>query len=109
MTKRKDRQPSVLQIEHSEEVFSFLAQHNILDGIIGESVSVLRGVFGADVPLFLEHIQDEETGEEELFLLVQVDMEPEEALQKLHQFDEEWFLDQQESIGGLFNVDVEFV
>ncbi|RMI27566.1 MAG: hypothetical protein D6681_00385, partial [Calditrichaeota bacterium] len=104
MTEGQDRQPLVLQIEHPEEVFRFLAQNTTLVGIIEEAISVLRGVFRADAPLFLERIQDEETGEEELFLLVQVDMEPEEALQKLHQFDEEWFLDQQESIGGLFNV-----
>jgi len=90
------------------EVFGFLRYPPSLPELICEAAKVLYRSFGRDARLVLDLAHDPETGSEELFALVHVDVPIEEALQKLRQFDEEWFLDKQEAANGLFNVDVVF-
>ncbi|RMG63549.1 MAG: hypothetical protein D6715_11105 [Calditrichaeota bacterium] len=89
-------------------MFKFLYNHPGLVEIVFEAIYALRNVFGPDVSLELELVTDPETDETELFALVEVDLEPEVALQKLEEFDQNWLLDREEITHGLFNIDVQF-
>ncbi len=91
-------------------VRAFLREHDALLEVVREAADYLWKIFGREVRLELRLFQDPETGEEELFALVHMpsDTPVEDALQKLQRFDEEWFLDVQDRIDGLFNVDVVF-
>ena len=95
-------------IKQPGEVFKFLYNYPSLVEIIFEAVDALYNIFGADASLELELVTDPETDESELFALVEVDMDPEVALQKLEEFDQHWFLDREEITNGLFNIDVIF-
>lgn len=96
--------------EIDPDVLAFLQDHVSLPEIVYMAAKVLRQEFGEDVRLKLEVTRHPDSGEKELFALVQMpaNVSPEEALMKLHRFDENWFLDIQEIVNGLFNVDVVF-
>ncbi len=49
------------------------------------------------------------TGSDELAATVITSMSPEEALEKLNQFDENWWLDAMSSINGKISINVEFI
>lgn len=100
--------PQFYEIKKPGEVFKFLYNHPGLVEIVFEAIYALRNVFGPDVSLELELVTDPETDETELFALVEVDLEPEVALQKLEEFDQNWLLDREEITHGLFNIDVQF-
>ena len=100
--------PQFYDMKQPGEVFRFLYDHPGLVEILFEAVDTLRNVFGLDASLQLELVTDPEADETELFALVEVDMEPEVALQKLEQFDQSWLLYREEITCGLFNVDVTF-
>jgi len=95
-------------IKQPGEVFKFLYNHPSLVEIIFEAADALHNVFGQDATLELELVTDPESDEAELFALVEVDMDPEIALQKLEEFDQNWLLDREEITNGLFNMDVIF-
>ena len=96
-------------ISRPVEVFRFLRQHPSLAEVVWEAAYVLRRIFDPDVRLSLELVRDPEVEYEELFALVYVADPAEEALEKLRAFDEGWFLDRQDEVHGLFNVDVRFL
>ncbi len=100
--------PQFYKINQPGEVFRFLYDHPGLIEVVLEAVEILRNVFGPDASLELELVTDPEADESELFALVEVDMTPEVALQKLEEFDQNWLLDREEITKGLFNVDVTF-
>jgi len=90
------------------EVFRFLRQHPSLAEVVWETAHVLRRIFDPDVRLSLDLVRDPEAEYEELFAFVHVEGLAEEVFEKLRAFDEGWFLDQQDKVHGLFNVDVMF-
>ncbi len=90
------------------EIFEFFYENPDLVEVAIEAVTVLKHVFGTDAGLTLELIRDPETDEQELFALIEVNLEPEEALKRLQEFDNAWLLDKEEMTKGLFNVDVSF-
>lgn len=95
-------------LSHPAEVSRFLREHPSLAEIVWEAAHVLRRIFDPDVRLSLDFVRDPEAEYEELFAFVHVAGPAEEALEKLRMFDEIWFLDQQDEVLGLFNVDVVF-
>ena len=99
----------IYEMPHPDVVFRFLSRHSFLaEVVLGAAYILLHFIFGPGTHLSLELIRDVETGDEELFALVQVNIPVEEAVEKLRAFDEGWFLDQQDMVKGLFNVDVVF-
>ena len=71
-----------------------------------EAAEVLAERFGRRTLLSQEVTRDPESDESELFAYANVDLPIKDALIRLRLFDERWFLDQQDRIRGLFNVDV---
>ena len=98
----------VYVVPHPVKVFRFLRQHPSLIEVVWEAAHMLRHIFGPDARLLLDLVRDPEVGYEELFAFVHVEGPAEEVFEKLRAFDEEWFLDRQEEIHGLFNVNVVF-
>ncbi|RMG63547.1 MAG: hypothetical protein D6715_11095 [Calditrichaeota bacterium] len=96
------------EIKQPGDVFQFLYDHPGFVEVVIEAVEALRNEFGADASLELELVRDPETDTTELFALVKVDLDPNTALQKLQEFDQNWLLDREEITNGLFNVDVTF-
>ncbi len=92
------------------EILKFIEDRLFLLEIIYQTALVLRQIFGSQARLKLELASDPDTGEQELFALVHVPSGtlPEEALQKLREFDERWFVGVQKDVDGQFNVDVVF-
>ncbi|MCD6518304.1 MAG: hypothetical protein J7M05_00060 [Anaerolineae bacterium] len=95
--------------EIDPQALTFLREHPQLAELVLHTAPALRTFFDPEAPLSLELVRDPETGEEELFALVHLrDTSPQEALEKLRRFDEEWFLTHT-SAAEPFNVDVAFL
>ena len=90
------------------EVLAFLESFPFLTDVLVEAADHLQNLFGPESTFTLQLERDPETGSTELFGLVKTNLPPQEALQRLAQFDETWLLNQQETIRGLFNVDIAY-
>ena len=72
------------------DIVRFLLASPSLAQILLEAVPHLENVFG-DVYLYLELEPDPEGGEEEIFGVIRMRGDPEQALELLRRFDEMWF------------------
>jgi hypothetical protein len=81
------------QITDADDVRAFLAAHPAVVDLLFEIREEARRYFG-DAPMGLEIFRDPEwEGEDpELFVVIQTHLGPHEALERLHQFDREWWL-----------------
>ncbi len=85
-------------------VSSFLSAHSHLIEILFEAYPHLLEHFGPDLKVMLKVVGDPEAEDvERLFAYLLTSLPPEEALIRLDSLDEEWFLDQAERVGALFN------
>jgi hypothetical protein len=89
----------------------FLLAHLSLIGVLVEAYSHLSKYFGPDPRVALEIVSDPEAddGRDQLFAYILTSLPVDEALVRLDRLDEEWFLDQLDQVGGLFNFNLEFV
>ena len=87
--------PERYVVSDPDEVADYLRQYPHLLPLLAEAAAVIPRYFPDDLRLVLEVFSDNETGEtdRELFIVAQTSLEPEEALARLHQLDEEWWLD----------------
>ena len=77
-----------------EAVRRFIRQHVALASLLVEAIDPLTQFFGPAPRVSLRLVSDPEVEDwDELFAYIQVSISPEEALERLHQLDEEWFLD----------------
>lgn len=88
------------------EIVSFLVSNPHLTRILLEAVPHLERVFG-NAYRYLEVERDPDGGEEEIFGVVIVKGEPEQALQLLRQFDEMWFSEVTKETDNRLNFTVE--
>jgi hypothetical protein len=96
-------------IPNSADVAVFLDKHPGLADFVLEAAKHIRKYFPYE-KLSLEVVSDPEMGEdEELFSYILTSLSVEDALQKLNNFDEQWFLNQLDRTGGLFNFNLKFV
>jgi hypothetical protein len=97
-------------IVNGEEISNFLNNHISIINYLYEAPDVIRGKFG-DVNLNLELVFDPEIeGDEgELFLNIETDLSPKEAVKKLDIIDEEWLLKRASEDIGMFNLSLEFI
>ncbi len=91
------------------EIFEFLRNHLFLIPLLQEAPNQITKYFGTSLQLILEVITDPEATEDhELILFIHTDLSPDEALDKLEQLDENWWLDASVNADGKLCVHVEF-
>lgn len=91
----------------TDGVQEFLRKHPALIAVLLDAYPHLARIFGTP-HLTLNVVRDSEgEGEDELFAYITTTEPVDEALAKLDQFDEEWFLDQDQTEGRL-NFSLEF-
>ena len=90
-------------------VQQYLHSHPQLEEVLIDAWPHLRRHFGPDVQVFLEVVSDPEIETwDQLIAHVRTAHQPEEALYRLDQFDDEWFLDQLSRVSGQMNFNLEF-
>jgi len=88
------------------EIVSFLVSNSDLAQILLEAVPHLENVFG-NAYRYLELEPDPDGGGDEIFGVVLVKSEPEQALELLRQFDEMWFSEVTKDTDNRLNFTVE--
>jgi len=90
------------------EVNRFLGKHKELFGVLFETYMQIKNIFGENiVELSLKLENDPEEDYEGLFVTINTNLSPEEALDLLERFDDEWFLDRVSGeISSIFTVTV---
>jgi hypothetical protein len=92
-----------------EEVSQFLDTHPFLVPLLVEAHGMIGDYFGPQPQVVLEIVSDPEVhGLVKVFGYIVTPLTPEEAGNRLQQFDREWFLLQAHRTKGLLNFDVEF-
>ena len=87
----------------------FLRDHPAVVELLIEACRHLDLAFGPAPEMRLELVWDpEDGGEPELFAYVRTTLEVEEALARLHKFDEEWFLDHVHKVAGQLEFSIAF-
>ena len=75
-----------------------------------EAHAYLERYFGLDPQVVLEVVSDPDSNDsEELFANIRTSLPVDEALERLDQLDQGWFLAQLGRTGGRFNFSLEFV
>ena len=97
-----------IPMEYRKEVAKFLKKHRHLYSILREAKEQIISIFGGDaIGVCLEYDRYPEEDFEGLFVIVKTNLSPEESLNLLDRFDEEWFLDNVSGeIGSIFTVTV---
>lgn len=92
------------------EVEAFLNAFPHRIPVLIEATEVIPRYFGPDAPLVLEVFTDPEDDDPvpELFALVQIDLDPTEALDRLDRLDDEWWTDRSPDGPGALIVDIEY-
>jgi len=91
-------------------VIRFLNEYPFLIDLLREAYTAIEQSFGPDPQIELEVVADPEVpGFVEMFGYIVTELTPEEAGERLQQFDRKWFLKQLPHVKGLLNFDVEFV
>jgi len=81
-------------IENPIEVKSFLAaHHNLIDYLFVTNEQIERFFGDNALEISLKHDSDPEEDYEGLFVTVKTNLPPEESLDLLDRFDDEWFLE----------------
>ncbi len=94
-----------------EALFAFLADEPGVCDLLAEAHAWLERIFGRGFQARLQVVNDpeDEDGEsEQLFAYLETFLPVEEALAKLDEFDEAWFLDALDRAGGKLNFNLAF-
>ncbi|MCR4433927.1 MAG: hypothetical protein NUV70_07755 [Caldiserica bacterium] len=91
--------------KNPEEVTGFLLSNKNLIKYLLEAPERIYRIFGS-VHLYLELYQDPEEAFECLFIIVKTDLPPEEAINNLDRFDEEYWLNLGDEINNKLEVTV---
>lgn len=99
----------VYTLRERAEVMPFLERYPFLTSLLLEAYSKVKEYF-PDSQAFLEIVGDpEETDDDQLVLFIATNSDPDEALERLDQFDENWWLDALDRAQGKLGISVEFV
>ena len=97
------------RLDNAGRVRQFLYQHPMLPGVLVEAFGPLQKCFGPYPQVMLRVVADPEVEDsDELFAYIRTSLPPEDALNRLNELDELWFLDQLDRVNGLFNFNLEF-
>jgi hypothetical protein len=105
--------PSGTSWKNADEVRRFLRVYPDAPDVLLEARPYIERVFGPTTQVVLEVTFDPDSesprGSEELFGNIRTSLPVEEALDRLNQFDSEWFLAQLARAGGRLNFNLDFV
>jgi hypothetical protein len=89
---------------------AYFAAHPQVADFLQASYGQLRRFFGPEASLVLEVVRDPEASvpSDFLFVNIRTSMPVDDALARLDQFDEDWYLDQVDTFGDLVNFNLEF-
>ncbi len=98
------------ELRNAEAVNAFIEKYPELGDFLKESHRRLRRFFGAEPSFVLEVVRDPEASAPSDFLFVNIrtTLPVDDAMARLDQFDEEWYLDQVDTFGDLVNFNLEF-
>lgn len=82
------------KVKNPDEVREFLLTHPHLVDLLREIPEKASQFFPANKGIMLEHKVDPEEGYEELFVFILIDQSPDDAIETMFRFDEEWWLHQ---------------
>lgn len=89
------------------QVGEFLRRHPHVTNLLIEAQRFISRYFGGDGSTLLETFSDPDSrGHEELFARIRTSLPPEEALERLRQFDHGWWIMKSPDACGLLNFDV---
>lgn len=92
------------------EVMGFAVNNSFLLQTLHEAYNQIRNYFGESVQAVLEVVADPEFFEDqELVIFIRTDLSPDEALKKLEQIDNAWFLNVPADVRKKLCVTVEFI
>lgn len=92
------------------EVMDFAVNNSFLLQPLHEAYEQIRNYFGESVQAVLEVVADPEFFEDqELVIFIRTDLSPDDALKKLEQIDNEWWLDVPANVRKNLCIDVEFI
>lgn len=94
-------------LENAVDVKKFLWTHERLIDILSEAHRRIKKIFGEVANLSLELHHDPEEDFEGLFIIIKTNLSPEESLDLLDKFDEEWWLDVDDEVRKILEVDIE--
>lgn len=110
----RDREVQMLEelyvFRRRMEVLRFLDVHPFLVPLLLEAYAKIGRYFEPYHEVFLEVISDPEaTNDRQLFAFIGTRLSPDQALDSLERFDEEWWLDVLDQAQGKLCIDVEFL
>lgn len=94
---------SLCIFKNPEKIRDFLMSNAVLIGVLRTALGYISRIFG-EVKVSLELHQDPEGDFEGLFVIIKTDRSPEEAIELLNQFDEEWWLNVDDEISNILGV-----
>jgi len=97
------------KLSNPSKLLSFFEKNSYLIPVVIEAYEELKERFPSE-KLVLEVVSDSEDDScDELFAYINTSLPVEEALQKLDDLDEQWFLNKLDETKGLFNFNLKFV
>jgi hypothetical protein len=103
------RLDELYQLRNQDEVKGYLRLHDSAINVLLEAPERVKSHFQRDTQIALEVITDPEDGDRKLFAFALTPLPAEEAMDRLEQFDEEWWFEASERAEGQLIVDVEFI
>ena len=96
-------------LSNYSRLLHFFGENRYLIPVVVEAHEELKKRFPSE-ELLLEVVSDPEAdGCDELFAYILTSLSVEDALQRLNDLDEQWFLNQLDSTNGLFNFNLRFI
>lgn len=100
---------NLYSLRDESTVETFLQEHTYLIGLLLEAYWYIEAYFGSFPRVFLEVVIDPEATDDcQLVAYISTTLPPDEALDKLQQLDEDWWLDAMDSSKGKLCIDLEF-
>ncbi|PLS84759.1 MAG: hypothetical protein CYG60_16210 [Actinobacteria bacterium] len=92
------------------KVESYIEQYPSLSNLLTDAHDKIRKYFGSDAHAVLEMVKGRETDDDErLFVYIQTELSSDEALDRLDDLYEQWWLDALSGVRPKLSIDVEYV
>lgn len=98
------------EFRNEAAVETYIERHPSLCSLLTHAHDKIRKYFGPDTCAVLDVIKDNEVDDvERLFIFIQTDLSADEALDRLDELYEQWWLDALSTVRPKLSIDVEFV